>query len=107
MSNNPIQDAQAILGEHCRNYVIIASTDEDPMIYDLRFNDPYAAQSLLKNATRYHDVYVSGGATPMNEDDEWEWDDEEDYNWIITELLGSSFFCVILVMLVTNHYEYI
>ena len=47
------------------------------MVYGLRFNDSYAAQALLKNATRYHDVYVSGGATPMNEDDEWEWGEEE------------------------------
>jgi hypothetical protein len=78
MSNDPIKHAQAILGEHCRNYVLIASTDADPMVYDLRFNDPYAAQALLKNATRYHDVYVSGGATPMNEDDEWEWEEEDD-----------------------------
>ena len=78
MNNNPIDDAKAILGEHCRNYVIIASMEEDPMSYDLRFSDPYAAQSLLKNAVSYHDVYVSGGANPINNEDEWEWEEAVD-----------------------------
>jgi hypothetical protein len=82
MSNEPISDAQAILGEHFRNYVIIASDDEDPLAYDVRFSDPYAAQGLLKSALQYHDTYLAGGTTAIHEDDEWEWeevkDDEDD-----------------------------
>lgn len=82
MSLEPIEKAIAILGEHFRHYVVIASDDDTPLAYDVRFSDPYAASGLLSSATKYHENFISDSGSM---DDDWEWselsddDDFDDY----------------------------
>ena len=82
MSEEILQKVAGILGEHFRNYVIIASDDETPLAYDVRFSDPYAAKGLLESATEYHENFISGGTG--NEIDGIEWitvdEDDEDFD---------------------------
>jgi len=68
-----LEQAQAILGEHMRNYVIVYQTEDDPNNFDLAFSDPYAAKGLLEAATKYHNVYLSGGTEV-----DFEWSEVED-----------------------------
>jgi hypothetical protein len=77
MSLEPIEQAVAVLGEHFRHYVVIASDDESPLAYDVRFSDPYAAAGLLNSAVKYHENFISDGGAM---DDDWEWSelDEDD-----------------------------
>lgn len=86
MSKEALDKVTGILGEHFRNYVVIASDDESPLAYDVRFSDPYAAKGLLESATEYHESFITGG-TPDDLDgiewitieDEEEEDDETEY----------------------------
>jgi len=75
MSTEPIEQAVAILGEHFRHYVVIASDDDTPLAYDVRFSDPYAASGLLNSATKYHESFISDGGEV---DDDWEWTELDD-----------------------------
>ena len=61
MSSEILDQVCALLGEHFRNYVVIASDDEAPLAYDVRFSDPYAAKGLLECATEYHENFITGG----------------------------------------------
>lgn len=86
MSKEALDKVTGLLGEHFRNYVVIASDDESPLAYDVRFSDPYAAKGLLESATEYHESFITGG-TPDDLDgiewitieDEEEEDDETEY----------------------------
>lgn len=78
MSSEILDQVTAILGEHFRNYVVIASDDEAPLAYDVRFSDPYAAKGLLESATEYHESYISGGTAHELDDIEWETIGEEE-----------------------------
>jgi hypothetical protein len=81
MSEEILDKVTGILGEHFRNFVVIASDDEAPLAYDVRFSDPYAAKGLLESATEYHESFISGGTSHELEGIEWETidDDDEDY----------------------------
>jgi len=74
MSLEPIEQAVAILGEHFRNYVVIASDEDEPLAYDIRFSDPYAASGLLSAASNYHEKYIGDGGV----EEDWDWDDYDD-----------------------------
>lgn len=84
MSDEILKQVTGILGEHFRNYVVIASDDEAPLAYDVRFSDPYAAKGLLESATEYHENFISGGTNHELDDIEWVTLDEdgeyEDYD---------------------------
>ena len=43
----PLEQAQALLGEHYRNYVIIVQTDDAPHTFDIAASDPFATTGLL------------------------------------------------------------
>jgi len=74
MSLESIEQAVAILGEHFRNYVVIASDEDEPLAYDIRFSDPYAASGLLRAASKYHENYIGDGGV----EEDWEWDECDD-----------------------------
>jgi len=78
MSEEILNQVCGILGEHFRNYVVIASDDESPLVYDVRFSDPYAAKGLLESATDYHDSFISGGTDHEHDDIDWVTVDDED-----------------------------
>ena len=75
---SPLESAKAILGEHFKNYVIIAQEYETPTSYEVSFSDPYAAHGLLDCANIYHKAYLNAGLD--DEDVAWIWeeDDEEE-----------------------------
>lgn len=82
MSEEVLNKVTGILGEHFRNYVVIASDDESPLAYDVRFSDPYAAKGLLESATEYHESFITGGAPDDLDGIEWitiDEDEEDDY----------------------------
>mgnify|MGYP001220398385 CR=1 FL=1 len=82
MSKEALDKVTGILGEHFRNYVVIASDDESPLAYDVRFSDPYAAKGLLESATEYHESFITGGTPDDLDGIEWitieEEEDEDD-----------------------------
>ncbi len=81
MSKEALDKVTGILGEHFRNYVVIASDDESPLAYDVRFSDPYAAKGLLESATEYHESFITGGTPDDLDGIEWitiEEDEDED-----------------------------
>ena len=78
MSEEILNQVCGILGEHFRNYVVIASDDETPLAYDVRFSDPYAAKGLLESATDYHESFISGNTDRELDDIEWETIDGDD-----------------------------
>lgn len=71
----PVEQAKALLGEFCKNYVIIAQDYDNPETYELTFSDPFAAQALLTHANKYQTDYLNAG---LEANDEWIWDEEED-----------------------------
>ena len=74
----PLEAARAILGEHFKNYVIIAQDYETPTSYEVTFSDPYAAHGLLDCANNYHKTYLNAGIDDENVAWIWEEDDEEE-----------------------------
>tara|TARA_R100000278_G_scaffold57019_3_gene47023 strand:+ start:3368 stop:3643 length:276 start_codon:yes stop_codon:yes gene_type:complete len=80
MSEEALNNVCGILGEHFRNYVVIASDDDSPLVYDVRFSDPYAAKGLLESATEYHESFITGGTEHELDDIEWiSVDEDEDF----------------------------
>ena len=73
-----LDSAKAILGEFCKNYVIITQSDEDPESFELTFSEPYATKALLEQALTHHSAYLNGG-TNLWEEWVWEEEDEQDY----------------------------
>lgn len=78
MSSEILNQVCALLGEHFRNYVVIASDDEAPLAYDVRFSDPYAAKGLLESATDYHESFITGGTDHEFDNIEWETVEEDE-----------------------------
>lgn len=77
----PLEQAQALLGEHYRNYVLIVQTEEAPHTFDMAASDPFATTGLLVESIKYHDAFMN---TFQTSEDDFEWveedDDEEDYD---------------------------
>ena len=77
----PLEQAQALLGEHYRNYVLIVQTEEAPHTFDMAASDPFATTGLLVESIKYHDAFMN---TFQTSDDDFEWveedDDEEEYD---------------------------
>ena len=77
----PLEQAQALLGEHYRNYVLIVQTEEAPHTFDMAASDPFATTGLLVESIKYHEAFMN---TFQTSDDDFEWveedDDEEDYD---------------------------
>jgi hypothetical protein len=57
---SPIEQAQAVLGEHYRHYVILATLDDEPLSFEAAFSDPYAAKGILYAAQHHHESYLLG-----------------------------------------------
>ena len=77
----PLEQAQALLGEHYRNYVLIVQTEEAPHTFDMAASDPFATTGLLVESIKYHEAFMN---TFQTSDDDFEWveedDDEEEYD---------------------------
>ena len=74
----PLDKAQALLGEHYRNYVIIVQTDDAPHTFDMTSSDPFATTGLLIESVKYHEAFMN---TFQLSEDAFEWvdvDDEEE-----------------------------
>ena len=73
---SPLESAKATLGEHFKNYVIIAQDYDSPTSYEVAFSDPYAAHGLLDCANIYHQQYLNEGLD--DEDVAWIWEDDDE-----------------------------
>lgn len=76
----PLEQAQALLGEHYRNYVIIAQPEEYPQSFELVCSDSFATTGLLVESIKYHEAVMN---TFQLSEDDFEWvevddDDEEE-----------------------------
>tara|TARA_B110001452_G_C15094201_1_gene381639 strand:+ start:217 stop:471 length:255 start_codon:yes stop_codon:yes gene_type:complete len=72
----PLEQAQAILGEHYRNYVIIAQPEEYPHTFEFVCSDSFATTGLLMESMKYHDA-VMNTFQPLEEAFEWLEEEEE------------------------------
>ena len=87
--STPLDQAQAILGEHYRNYVIIAQPEEMPHSFEFVCSDSFATTGLLMESMKYHDAVMN---TFQPTEDAFEWieedyeeeeeEDEEDDDWL-------------------------
>ena len=77
----PLEQAQTILGEHYRNYVLIVQTEEAPHTFEIAASDPFATTGLLIESVKYHEAFMN---TFQTSEDDFEWveedDEEEDYD---------------------------
>ena len=71
----PLEQAQAILGEHYRNYVIIAQPEEYPHTFEFVCSDSFATTGLLMESMKYHDAVMN---TFQPTEDAFEWLEEEE-----------------------------
>ena len=76
----PLEQAQALLGEHYRNYVIIAQPEDFPHSFEFVCSDSFATTGLLVESIKYHEAVMN--SFHLSEDD-FEWvevdeDEEED-----------------------------
>lgn len=71
----PLEQAQGILGEYMKNYVIITQKDGELHTFDIVYSDGFAAQGLLGEASKYHNAVMSTYRCP---EDAFEWEDLED-----------------------------
>ena len=78
----PLEQAQALLGEHYRNYVLIVQTEEEPYTFNIASSDPFATTGLLIESIKYQEAFMN--TFQASDDDDFEWveedDDEEDYD---------------------------
>ena len=82
----PLEQAQALLGEHYRNYVLIVQTEEAPHTFDIAASDPFATTGLLIESVKYHEAFMN--TFQLSDEDAFEWvdvddedeDNEEDYD---------------------------
>jgi hypothetical protein len=74
----PLEQAQALLGEHYRNYVIIAQPEDLPHSFEFACSDSFATTGLLVESIKYHEAVMN--SFQLSEDDfEWvEVDDDEE-----------------------------
>lgn len=74
--STPLDQARAILGEHYRNYVIIAQPEEYPHTFEFVCSDSFATTGLLMESMKYHDA-VMNTFQPLEDSFEWVEEDEE------------------------------
>ena len=74
---NPLEQAQALLGEHYRNYIIVAQPEDAQYSFEFVNSDPFATTGLLQEASKYHQAVMN---TFQDTEDSFEWvtDDEDD-----------------------------
>ena len=73
----PLDQARAILGEHYRNYVIIAQPEEMPHTFEFVCSDSFATTGLLLESIKYHDA-VMNSFQPTEDAFEWIEEDSEE-----------------------------
>lgn len=73
--STPLEQAQALLGEHYRNYVIIAQPEEYPHTFEFVCSDSFATTGLLMESMKYHDAVMN---TFQPTEDAFEWLEEEE-----------------------------
>jgi len=73
--STPLEQAQALLGEHYRNYVIIAQPEEMPHSFEFVCSDSFATTGLLMESLKYHDAVMN---TFQPTEDAFEWLEEDD-----------------------------
>jgi len=83
----PLDKAQALLGEHYRNYVIIVQTEEAPHTFEIAASDPFATTGLLIESVKYHEAFMN--TFQASDEDDFEWvdvdddeDDDEEYEFM-------------------------
>ena len=79
----PLEQAQGILGEHYRNYIVIVQDDESPSLFDMAYSSPYATKGLMLEASKYHQSLLDAMNAP---EEVFEWieegeSDEEEPDW--------------------------
>ena len=79
----PLEQAQGILGEHYRNYIVIVQDDESPSLFDMAYSCPYATKGLMLEASKYHQSLLDAMNAP---EEVFEWieegeSDEEEPDW--------------------------
>ena len=73
----PLDQARAILGEHYRNYVIIAQPEDYPNTFEFVCSDSFATTGLLVESMKYHGA-VMDSLQDATADFEWVMEDEEE-----------------------------
>ena len=71
-----LEQAKGILGEHYKNYVVIAQDEDIPTFFDCHYSDPFATYGLILEASKYHSAQMN--AIGQLEEVEWVWEDEEE-----------------------------
>ena len=79
----PLEQAQAILGEHYKNYVLIVQDDESPSVFEMAYSCPYATTGLMIEGSKYHHALMDAMNAP---EEAFEWieegeSDEEEPDW--------------------------
>ena len=79
----PLEQAQAVLGEHYKNYVVIVQDAESPSVFEMASSCPYAATGLMIEASKYHNALMDAMNAP---EEAFEWieegeSDEEEPDW--------------------------
>ena len=79
----PLEQAQGILGEHYRNYIVIVQDDESPSVFEMGYSCPYATTGLMIEASKYHQSLLDAMNAP---EEGFEWieegeSDEEEPDW--------------------------
>lgn len=72
MSLERIEDAKAILSEHCEHYVILAVLPDYPEEVQMHHSSPFTCDGLLKEAERLRKEY-----SELDYEYEVEWDDDD------------------------------
>ncbi len=73
MSLEKIEDALAIIGEHCEHYTLIAVLPEYPAEVQLRYSSPFIVEGLTTEAQRLLEQEYS-----FDTEIEYVWEDDED-----------------------------
>ena len=66
----PLDQARAILGEHYRNYVIIAQPEDYPNTFEFVCSDSFATTGLLIESMKYHSAVMD---TLQDATSDFEW----------------------------------
>ena len=80
---SPLEQAQGILGEHYRNYIVIVQDDESPSVFEMGYSCPYATTGLMIEGSKYHPSLLDAMNAP---EEVFEWieegeSDEEETAW--------------------------
>ncbi len=71
----PLEQARALLGEHYKNYIIVAQPDDAKYSFEFIDSDPFATTGLLVESMKYHSAVMN---TFQNPEEAFEWSDVED-----------------------------